>query len=79
MKNRERDEQVMIPDEAAAFIKVRAGTLASWRHRNIGPAYRKVGAAIFYERAALEKFLRDAHVTPKQSYSKWYLKEAMSA
>lgn len=49
--------------EAAAFLRLKASTLRQWRNLGRGPAYYRVGGAIRYDQAALEKFL----VTPKAS------------
>ena len=45
------------PREAAAYIGVAEGTLASWRSRAVNLRFRRIGGAIFYDRAELDRFL----------------------
>jgi excisionase family DNA binding protein len=54
----------MTEDEAAAYLDLRPTTLASWRNKNVGPAYLKVGRLIRYRQADLDAWLNSRLVTP---------------
>ena len=43
--------------EAAAYLNVSHRTLQAWRLRGGGPEYVKLGAAIRYDRDALDRFI----------------------
>lgn len=47
-------------EEAAAFLRLSAATLISWRSRRQGPPYVKYGGRIFYVEGELASW-RDAH------------------
>jgi len=81
---KQREEKFMNTDAAAAFLGARAGTLAAWRFKNIGPSFLKIEGLIVYRRADLERYLRDRVVTtsrPVKPGHDRYLKQrqAMSA
>jgi len=44
-------------DDAARYLGCAPKTLAMWRLRRIGPAWRKVGGRIFYFRRELDRFI----------------------
>lgn len=50
------------PEEASAYTGYARKTLDNWRSEGRGPAYSKVGAAVRYHVADLDKFLMDARV-----------------
>jgi len=45
--------------EAAAYLNVSPRTLQAWRLRGGGPAYVKLGAAVRYDRDALDRFITE--------------------
>jgi hypothetical protein len=45
--------------EAAEFIGVPDNRLRQWRKRGTGPRFSKVGVAVVYRRADLERWLAD--------------------
>ena len=45
--------------EAAAYLNVSPRTLQAWRLRGGGPAYVKLGNAVRYDRAALDRFIAE--------------------
>lgn len=44
-------------DDAAAFLNVSKRTLQAWRLRGVGPAYVKLGNAVRYDPAVLDRFV----------------------
>jgi hypothetical protein len=48
---------LLSPKEVSELLGVSTGTLRSWRERNDGPAFLKVGKLIKYERDGLEVWL----------------------
>ena len=53
----ERDELVD-EKQAALELDVSIKTLQSWRHRQRGPVFVKVGRAVRYRRRDIERFVR---------------------
>lgn len=48
-------------EEAAAYLKAKAGTLKNWRHRGEGPKYHVINRRIVrYHREELDAFARGA-------------------
>lgn len=47
---------------AAEFLSVKASTLTRWRFERRGPAFIKVGKAVRYRRADLERFIEAGRV-----------------
>ena len=47
---------------AAEFLSIPATTLTRWRFERRGPAFIKVGKAVRYRRADLERFLETGRV-----------------
>ena len=45
--------------EAAAYLNVSPRTLQAWRLRGNGPAYVKLGNAVRYDRATLDRFIAE--------------------
>lgn len=53
--------ELMSEGAAGEYIGgVSSRTLQAWRKARRGPTYRKVGHRVFYARADLDTFLRDA-------------------
>ena len=48
---------LLSPQEVSELLGVSTGTLRSWRERNDGPAWLKVGKLIKYERDGLDVWL----------------------
>lgn len=49
-----RAEQWLTTTQAAEHLGLKSKTLANWRAAGEGPAYRKVGRVIRYDRAVIE-------------------------
>lgn len=49
-------------EEVSEVIGVNAGTLSTWRKRNYGPPYSRVGRCIRYRRADAEAFMERSKV-----------------
>ena len=52
--------QLLTESEAAEFLRLKPKTLARWRWAGTGPRFLKVGGAVRYTAADLEKFLEEA-------------------
>ena len=52
--------QLLTESEAAEFLRFKPKTLARWRWAGTGPRFLKVGGAVRYTVADLEKFLEEA-------------------
>lgn len=50
-------KKMITAQEAADYLGLPLSTLATWRHRNSGPRYMKLGGRIFYEQADLDGFI----------------------
>jgi hypothetical protein len=60
------DPEELIPSsDAARLFHVKDATLTSWRNQKRGPAYLKVGRAVFYRRADLSEWLATQLRSPK--------------
>lgn len=53
-------DEILMPPEAARFLKVSLSWLAKARLYGTGPIYRKVGRSVRYLRSDLERFLAAA-------------------
>lgn len=51
-------------EDAADFVSVKVQTLAAWRMLGRGPAFIRLGRAIRYRRADLERYLEEQTVRP---------------
>ena len=60
------DERLLNQESAAALLGVKALTLAMWRHKRKGPPFVKVGRSVFYKAAAIERWLSEQSVIPKE-------------
>ena len=55
----------LLPDEAAAYLRVAAKTLTKWRWQGKGPPYRKVaGNLIRYVQSELDQWMTTQAVLP---------------
>ena len=65
-----RDEQppepLLLPREAAAYLRIHVVTLSNWRAKFRGPKAVRVGAAVRYKRSDLSAWL-DAHTQEKSA------------
>lgn len=50
------DDRLWPADDVAERWKLSPKTLANWRSRGTGPAYLKIGRAVFYREAELARF-----------------------
>jgi excisionase family DNA binding protein len=55
--------EIMIPEEAAAYLRVPVATLYQWRHRGQGPPVSKVGRHLRYRRKDVEGWLDEMRKT----------------
>lgn len=52
----------LIESEAAAYMRLRPGTLTNWRSLGTGPKYTKAGGRVVYRKADLDRWLeKHAH------------------
>lgn len=49
-------DQLLTPEGASSFLALKPDTLAHWRSRGAGPAFRKIGSAVRYRRGDLIAF-----------------------
>ena len=68
---------ILIPGEAALYLRVAEKTLTNWRCRSVGPRYLKIGGIILYRRSDLDAFLEASLVDPalKISHRKSFASE----
>lgn len=59
------DDPMLLPEEAANYIRKPPATMQWWRHKGFGPRYMKVGRRIFYRKSWLDEFLTAAEVKPE--------------
>ncbi|NCC23239.1 MAG: DNA-binding protein [Alphaproteobacteria bacterium] len=50
--------------ETAQELNISVRTLARWRAERIGPAYTKIGARVYYRRAAITEWVRKHETAP---------------
>lgn len=55
------ESQLLLPEEAAGFLRVSVQTLAHWRHEGKGPRYANYGGVVTYSVADLVDF-RNKHL-----------------
>jgi predicted site-specific integrase-resolvase len=53
----------LLANEAAEFLRVKVRTLANWRARKTGPAWRKHGGKVVYTLEELERYSGDEDKT----------------
>ncbi len=70
------DEQLMTPDEAAAFLKVKRSTIYAWVCQGFIP-HVKLGGRLRFRRPALEAWLQAQEITGRTTrIPEFDLKEA---
>jgi hypothetical protein len=57
-------EEYATHGETAQELNVSLRTLARWRAERIGPPYTKVGARVYYRRAAVAEWVRKHETAP---------------
>ncbi len=57
-------EELVVPEVAAAALRISPRTLEAWRSRGEGPAYVRVGRRVVYARSDLAAWLRERRVQP---------------
>lgn len=57
--------ELLTTKQAAKVCKITPGTMRKWRCKGIGPDYIKVGSAVRYEQAALDRWLGEQTTTPR--------------
>lgn len=50
-------EKLMTTAEVAEYLQVSVTTLEHWRSRGTGPRYQKLGRAVRYRRAEVDKWI----------------------
>jgi hypothetical protein len=56
--------EFMRPDEVSLALGIHLSTLASWRQRGDGPAFRKMGKAVMYRRDDVRAWIGRPAATP---------------
>ena len=56
------DDPLLLPEEAATYLRKPHATMQWWRHKGFGPRYLKVGRRVFYRKSSLDEFLSAAEV-----------------
>ena len=60
--------ELLTAEQVAEMLHVQPSTLATWRHRGVGPAYVRVGpgdrARVMYRREAIDAWLREQERLP---------------
>lgn len=59
-----RNDELLIEEEAAAYLRQAPTTLRQWRHLRKGPAWVKVGKRALYRRSDLEAYVNERRVDP---------------
>jgi excisionase family DNA binding protein len=49
--------------ETAAYLRVPRQTLASWRHKQVGPSYMRIGKHILYSKNDLVQWVAARRIT----------------
>ncbi|EKE29117.1 MAG: hypothetical protein ACD_2C00225G0005 [uncultured bacterium (gcode 4)] len=57
--------QLLNDKEAAAFLKVAAGTLPVWRSKSKGPSFVKIGSCTRYRMSDLLDFISNNTINPR--------------
>jgi hypothetical protein len=52
------DDALLLPQEAADYLRMKIQTLANWRCYGGGPEFTRVGNRIFYPMSKLRAFIR---------------------
>lgn len=57
-------DELLSEDEVAALLKVARGTLRTWRNRNQGPSFVRVGDLYRYKTDDVKAWVESRKVTP---------------
>ena len=57
-------EELIDATEAARLLRQKTQTLATWRSENRGPAFFKIGRAVFYTRGGISDWVKTCIVRP---------------
>jgi len=70
--------EFMRPDEVSAALGVPLATLAAWRYRSSGPAFRKNGRAVYYRREDVRDWIaRQANEALQPAQEQYTLGQAL--
>ncbi len=58
------DDELLTTDETAAYLRFSPGALVALRYRKSGPPYSKLGQAVRYSKADLDRWVADHRVDP---------------
>lgn len=53
-------------EEAAAYLRMAKQTLAKWRSQGRGPSFVRIGGAVFYRHAELDKYIEAGLTSPER-------------
>ena len=53
--------------DAAAYVGFKQPTMRKWRREGTGPAYLRIGRAVRYRIADLDRFLDESLVSPRST------------
>jgi hypothetical protein len=53
--------------QQARFLCVSITTLRSWRQREIGPPWTKIGRAVLYKKTSTDRYLASREVNPREA------------
>ena len=61
-----KDEEIkiLVPNEAADYLRISPETLRQWRHLGEGPRYLKMGRAVRYRQSDLDLWINAIGVDP---------------
>lgn len=49
--------QKLTTEEAAAYLRLKPGTLEVWRCRGRGPKYQKIGRRVIYDKIKIDEYI----------------------
>ena len=58
-------DRMLNETEAALFMGVARQTIATWRYKQLGPAYFKLSKRVVYKVEDLEDFIQSCRVAPR--------------
>ena len=58
--------ELLTTEEVSDVLKVKVGTLGTWRYKGIGPNYLKVCGVVLYKKSDISKFLEGSAEQPQQ-------------
>jgi excisionase family DNA binding protein len=66
--------EFLTTEQAATWLGLSRRTLETWRLRNLGPRYVKMGGSVRYERASLEDWIQQQTVDPREQRKEEFLR-----